>query len=185
MHPVAALLSLTSRYARSSRLPRGACRQRPRFTAGPSVPRLVAILGPTRGQDALGIALAGRFGGEIAVATPRGLPRLDIGTDKVPAATARHPHHMVDVASRSRITPRAIALKRRRRPRHHLAGRLPIWWAHRLYYRRWSAAVSRAQPRCPAARASRGSSDTRGVERLHRWLRRVDPSSADRVQSRI
>ena len=65
------------------------------------MPRLVAILGPTAtGKSALGIALAGRVGGEIVSCDSTAVYRgFDIGTDKVPVNEQRGiPHHMVDVA---------------------------------------------------------------------------------------
>src|SRR5687767_4124051 len=107
MHPAwRRCSSLTyARYARSSRLATRAPR-RPNWhtysRTGPSVPRLVAILGPTAtGKSALGIALAERFDGEIVSCDSTAVYRgFDIGTDKVPIGEQRGiPHHLVDVAS--------------------------------------------------------------------------------------
>src|SRR2546425_12644588 len=63
--------------------------------------RLIAILGPTAtGKSAVGLAVAGRFGGEIincdSTAVYRG---FDIGTDKIALADRRSiPHHLIDIA---------------------------------------------------------------------------------------
>ncbi len=155
------------------------------------MPRLVAILGPTAtGKSALGIALAGRFGGEIVSCDSTAVYRgFDIGTDKVPAGEQRGiPHHMVDVASpieeysAARYAREAAAAIRDITAR----GRLPILVGGTgFYYRALIRGLFPGPSRDTALRARlEAVAARRGVERLHRWLRRVDPSSADRVQSR-
>jgi tRNA dimethylallyltransferase len=155
------------------------------------VPRLVAILGPTAtGKSALGIALAGRFGGEIVSCDSTAVYRgFDIGTDKVPAGEqCGIPHHMVDVASpieeysAARYAREAAAAIRDITAR----GRLPILVGGTgFYYRALIRGLFPGPSRDAALRARlEAVASRRGVERLHRWLRRVDPSSADRVQPR-
>ena len=155
------------------------------------MPRLVAILGPTAtGKSALGIALAGRFGGEIVSCDSTAVYRgFDIGTDKVPAGEQRGiPHHMIDVASpieeysAARYAREAAAAIRDITAR----GRLPILVGGTgFYYRALIRGLFPGPSRDAALRARLEAVATRrGVERLHRWLRRVDPSSADRVQPR-
>jgi tRNA dimethylallyltransferase len=155
------------------------------------VPRLVAILGPTAtGKSALGIALAKRFDGEIVSCDSTAVYRgFDIGTDKVPVAEQGGiPHHMVDVASpleeysAARYAREAAAVIRDITAR----GRLPILVGGTgFYYRALTRGLFPGPSRDVSLRARlERVAARRGVERLHRWLRRVDPSSAERVQAR-
>jgi tRNA dimethylallyltransferase len=155
------------------------------------VPRLVAILGPTAtGKSALGIALARRFDGEIVSCDSTAVYRgFDIGTDKVPAGEQRGvPHHLVDVASpieeysAARYAREAAAAIRDITAR----GRLPILVGGTgFYYRALTRGLFPGPSRDPSLRGRlEAVAARRGVERLHRWLRRVDPASAARVQPR-
>ena len=155
------------------------------------MPRLVAILGPTAtGKSALGIALAGRVGGEIVSCDSTAVYRgFDIGTDKVPVNEQRGiPHHMVDVAgpleeySAARYAREAAEVIRGITAR----GRIPILVGGTgFYYRALTRGLFPGPSRDPVLRARlEAVAARRGVERLHRWLRRVDPASADRVQVR-
>jgi tRNA dimethylallyltransferase len=154
-------------------------------------PRLVAILGPTAtGKSALGIALALRFGGEVISCDSTAVYRgFDIGTDKVPAAARQGvPHHMIDVAeptgeySAARYGREAAAVVRDVAAR----GRLPILVGGTgLYYRALTRGFFPGPGRDTALRARlERIADRKGVERLHVLLSRVDPGSAERVQSR-
>jgi tRNA dimethylallyltransferase len=155
------------------------------------MPRLVAILGATAtGKSALGIALAERFGGEIISCDSTAVYRgFDIGTDKVPAAEQHGiPHHLVDVAdpieeySAARYAREAAAVIRDVTGR----GRLPILVGGTgLYYRALTRGFFPGPGRDPALRGRLERVAARkGVERLHRWLARVDPASAVRIQRR-
>ena len=155
------------------------------------MPRLVAILGPTAtGKSALGIALAERFDGEIVSCDSTAVYRgFDIGTDKVPVSEQRGiPHHMVDVAdpleeySAARYAREAAATIRGITAR----GRLPILVGGTgFYYRALTRGLFPGPSRNPELRARLETiAARRGVERLHRWLGRVDPPSATRVQPR-
>ena len=153
--------------------------------------RLLAIVGPTAtGKSALGIAIAGRFDGEIVSCDSTAVYRgFDIGTDKVPV-NEQHgiPHHMVDVASpleeysAARYAREAAAVIRGITAR----GRMPILVGGTgFYYRALTRGLFPGPSRDPVLRARlEAVAARRGVERLHRWLRRVDPASADRVQER-
>jgi tRNA dimethylallyltransferase len=154
-------------------------------------PRVVAILGPTAtGKSALGIALARRFDGEVVSCDSTAVyRRFDIGTDKVPAAARQGvPHHLIDVAdpteeySAARYARAAAAAIREITTR----GRLPILVGGTgLYYRALTRGFFPGPSRDEALRARlERIADRRGVERLHTLLRRIDPESALRIQSR-
>ena len=149
------------------------------------------MLGPTAsGKSALGLALAERYGGEIincdSTAVYRG---FDIGTDKLPAADRRGiPHHLIDIAEPTAVytaaqyaSDAAAAIRA-----IHARGRLPILVGGTGFYYR---ALTRGLFPGPGADAElrrrlNAVADRRGVERLHRWLRRVDAESASRIMPR-
>lgn len=155
------------------------------------MPRLIAILGPTAvGKSALGINLAERFGGEVVSCDSTAVYRgFDIGTDKVPRSERRGiPHHMIDVAdpteeySAARYAREAADAIRGVSAR----GRLPILVGGTgLYYRALTRGFFPGPSRDAALRARlERVADRRGVERLHAWLARVDPSAAERILPR-
>jgi len=153
--------------------------------------RIIAVVGPTAsGKSALALALARAFDGEIVSCDSTAVYRgLDIGTDKPsPEARAEVRHHLVDVAeptdvySAARYAQDAAGAIRDITRR----GRLPIVAGGTGFYYR---ALVRGLFPGPArddrlrARLDRVAS-RRGVESLHRWLARVDRSSALRIQPR-
>ena len=154
-------------------------------------PRLVAILGPTAaGKSALAIALARRLGGEVVACDSTAVYRgIDIGTDKVPPDEQQGiPHHLVDVAdpteaySAARYATDAAAVIRAITAR----GRVPILAGGTgLYFRALTRGLFPGPARQPALRAilERLAAE-RGVGELYRWVRRLDPGSAERVQPR-
>lgn len=153
--------------------------------------RLVAIVGPTAtGKSALGIALARRFGGEVLACDSTAVYRgIDIGTDKVPAALQGGvAHHLVDLVdptetySAARYGAEAAAVARDAVAR----GRLPILVGGTgFYYRALTRGIFPGPTRDDAIRARLDRvAARRGPEALHRWLQRVDPASARRIQPR-
>jgi tRNA dimethylallyltransferase len=154
-------------------------------------PRLLAIVGPTAaGKSALGIALARHAGGEIVACDSTAVFRgIDIGTDKVaPAEQQGIPHHLVDVVeptdvySAARYTQDAAAVIRGITGR----GRVPILVGGTgLYYRSLVRGLFPGPARHPALRAVlERRAATHGAGELYRWVRRLDPASAVRVQAR-
>jgi tRNA dimethylallyltransferase len=154
-------------------------------------PRLVAIVGPTAtGKSALGIALASTLDGEVVSCDSTAVYRgFDIGTDKVPfEERGGIPHHLIDVAdpleeySAARYAREASAAIRAISSR----GRLPILVGGTgLYYRALVRGFFPGPSRDTALRDRlERVADRKGPERLHRWLRRVDPPSAERIASR-
>lgn len=152
---------------------------------------LLAILGPTAtGKSALGLALAGRLGGEIincdSTAVYRG---FDIGTDKVPIADRRGvPHHLIDIVdpvdgySAAQFARDAARLVRE----IHARGRVPILVGGTgLYYRALTRGLFPGPGKNAELRARLDRiAERRGVERLHRLVARVDAVSAARIQPR-
>ena len=151
-------------------------------------PRLLAIVGPTAtGKSALAIAMAERFGGEVVSCDSTAVYRgFDIGTDKVPPAEQRGiPHHLVDVVdpteeySAARYAREAAAVIRGITAR----GRLPILAGGTgFYYRALTRGLFEGPSRDEALRRRlERVAAVKGPERLHRWLARIDPSSAERI----
>ncbi len=163
----------------------------PAGAGGQPRPRLVAILGPTAaGKSALGVALARHIGGEVVACDSTAVFRgIDIGTDKVPVAEQQGiPHHLVDVAdptevySAARYAHDASAVIRAITAR----GRVPIVVGGTgLYYRALVRGLFPGPARHEALRAAlERLAAERGVGELYRWVRRLDPASADRIQPR-
>jgi tRNA dimethylallyltransferase len=155
------------------------------------IPRLVAIVGPTAtGKSALGISLAEQLDGEIISCDSTAVYRgFDIGTDKVPTRERRGiPHHMIDVVdpteeySAARYAREASGVIRDITSR----GRLPIVVGGTgFYYRALTRGLFEGPSRDEALRRRlERVAARRGPECLHRWLRTIDPASADRIQPR-
>lgn len=154
-------------------------------------PRLVCVVGPTAtGKTALGVALATALEGEIVSCDSTAVYRgIDIGTDKPTLEERRGiPHHLIDVVdaretySAARFAQDAAAAVRDIRAR----GRVPILVGGTgFYYRALVRGLFPGPARDDATRARlERVAHRRGVESLHRWLERVDPASAVRIQPR-
>lgn len=153
--------------------------------------KLVAVVGPTAtGKTALGVALAEAIGGEIVSCDSTAVYRgIDIGTDKPSMEEQRGiPHHLIDVAeptetySAARFATDAAAAIRAIRAR----GRWPILVGGTgLYYRALVRGLFPGPARHDALRGRLTRvAERRGADALHRWLARVDPESALRIQPR-
>ena len=151
----------------------------------------MAIVGPTAtGKSALGVALAHRLQGEVVSCDSTAVYRgFDIGTDKLPIAQQEGiPHHMVDIVdpddeySAARYAREAAAVIRDITAR----GKLPILVGGTgLYYRALTRGFFPGPARDTALRTRlERVAQRKGVECLYRWLARVDPPSALRIQPR-
>ena len=154
-------------------------------------PFVLAILGATAtGKSALGLALAGQYGGEIincdSTAVFRG---FDIGTDKVSLSDQRGiPHHLIDIADpTTEYTAAHYARDAATAIRAiHARGHLPIIVGGTgLYFRSLTRGLFPGPGRDAALRQRLADiAARRSVEFLHRILKRVDPESAARIQPR-
>ena len=154
------------------------------------LPLLVVILGPTgSGKTSLSVTLARQFDGEVvscdSVAVYRG---LEIGSAK-PSAEQRQqvPHHLLDV-----VTPDAFytAGDYSRDARAAIAGiagrgRLPIVTGGTGLYLRalLQGLFPGPQRSAPLRDRLLRKAETRGPDRLHRILKRLDPASAARIHA--
>jgi tRNA dimethylallyltransferase len=154
-------------------------------------PLVVAVLGPTAtGKSALAVELAVRHGGEIVNCDSTAVYRgFDIGTDKVDAAGRRGvPHHLIDVVdptedyTAARYAADASSVIRGVQERE----RLPVLVGGTgFYYRALTRGLFPGPGRDDETRRRlEAMAARRGVEFLHRLLRRVDPASATRIQPR-
>ncbi len=152
---------------------------------------LVAIVGPTgAGKSALGIAVAGSFGGEVVCCdSTQVYRRFDIGTAKVPPAEQQEiPHHLLDLLDADEVFTagdyrrRAIDVLKDLRRRE----KLPVFTVGTgLYLRALLEGLSDAPTRSDELRERlRGVADARGHAHLHRILARLDPAAAARIASR-
>jgi tRNA dimethylallyltransferase len=152
---------------------------------------LVAVLGPTAtGKTALALAVAERYDGEIincdSTAVYRG---FDIGTDKPSVEERRRvPHHLIDIAepteeyTAAQYARDAAAVIRD----IHGRGHLPLLVGGTgFYYRALTRGLFPGPGKDAALRARLEQiAARRDVTFLHRMLKRVDPASAVRIQSR-
>lgn len=156
----------------------------------PREPQLIVVLGPTAsGKTALALAIARRFHGEIVNCDSVAMYRdFEIGTAKPTAAErAEVPHHLLDfVDPKTNVTAGDYA----RQARQALAeingrGRLPIISGGTgLYLRALLEGIFSGPQRSEELRDDlRRRAEKSGPERLHRILRRLDPSAANRIHA--
>ena len=156
----------------------------------PREPLLVAVLGPTAsGKTALALTIARRFDGEIVNCDSVAMYRdFEIGTAKPSAAErAEVPHHLLDfVDPAANVTAGEYA----RQARHVLAeismrNRLPIVSGGTgLYLRALLEGIFVGPQRSEELRNNlRRRAEEGGPERLHRILRRLDSSAAERIHA--
>jgi tRNA dimethylallyltransferase len=154
-------------------------------------PRLVAILGATAaGKSALGIALARHLGGEIVGCDSTAVFRgIDIGTDKVPLDEQQGiPHHLIDVAEPTEVYSAARYAQDAARVIRAITarGHVPILVGGTgLYFRALARGLFPGPARHEALRTALDRlAAERGTGELYRWVRRLDPGSAARIQPR-
>ena len=153
-------------------------------------PLAVLLLGPTgSGKTALSLELGERFAGEIvscdSVAVYRG---MDLGTAKpTPEERARLPHHLIDVANPDQPFTAGEYSRQARAALREIAGRgrLPIVTGGTgLYLRALTEGLFAGPERQEELRQRlHRSAQKRGSAWLHRLLRRLDPSSAERIHA--
>jgi tRNA dimethylallyltransferase len=156
----------------------------------PREPLLVAVLGPTAsGKTALALTIARRFDGEIVNCDSVAMYRdFEIGTAKPSAAErAEVPHHLLDFVD---PTANVTAGEYARQARHVLAeiskrNRLPIVSGGTgLYLRALLEGIFVGPQRSEELRNNlRRRAEEGGPERLHRILRRLDSSAAERIHA--
>ena len=155
---------------------------------GISEPPLIAVVGPTAsGKSALGVRLAGQFGGEVLACDSTQLYRgFDIGTAKPGLAERRGiPHHLIDA-----LTPieeataggyRQMAMMVLNDLR--LRAKLPILTVGTgLYLRALLEGLAEAPQRSEELRERlRARAEERAPHYLHRLLKRLDPEAAGKI----
>jgi tRNA dimethylallyltransferase len=153
-------------------------------------PLAVLLLGPTgSGKTALSLALGERFGAEVvscdSVAVYRG---MDLGTAKPSQEErARLPHHLIDVADPDQPFTAGMYSRMARAALREIVGRgrLPIVTGGTgLYLRALTEGLFAGPERHEELRARlRRSAERRGGGWLHRLLRRIDRTSAERIHA--
>ena len=150
----------------------------------PVADRVVAVVGPTAtGKSDLAVALAGRLGGEVVNADSMQLyAGMDIGTAKLPAASAGESRTTCSTSGRSPSRPRSPSTRRWPGPRSPTsagAGRVPVLVGGSGLYLR--GALDRLEfpgespplgPGCTPNWTSTGAGS------LHAGWRAVDPAAA-------
>ncbi|MFZ0275700.1 MAG: tRNA (adenosine(37)-N6)-dimethylallyltransferase MiaA [Candidatus Sulfotelmatobacter sp.] len=153
-------------------------------------PLLAVVLGPTAsGKTALSLALAERFHGEIVNCDSVAMYReFDLGTAK-PTATerTRAPHHLLDfIAPTSHITAGEYARQARQvLDEIKVRGHLPILVGGTgLYLRALLEGLFPGPQRSEELRERlRQLADRRGSNYLHRILRRLDRTAAEKIHA--
>ncbi len=153
-------------------------------------PLVVVVLGPTAsGKTALALAIARLFDGEIVNCDSVAMYReFEIGTAKPSAAErAEIPHHLLDCADPlDDVTAGEYARQAREALRDvSRRGKLPIISGGTgLYLRALLEGLFPGPQRSEELRNKlRSRVEKRGAEHLHRVLRRLDPSAADRIHA--
>jgi tRNA dimethylallyltransferase len=159
---------------------------------GSPLPPLIALLGPTAvGKTKLSLELAKAIGAEIVSADSRLVYRgMDIGTAK-PSAAEREaiPHHLIDIADPDQTITLAEYQQRAYAAIEGIIqrGRIPLLVGGSGQYVQavlegWRS--PRAEPD-PALRAElEDFAQIHGHGALHQRLREVDPTAAERIDSR-
>jgi tRNA dimethylallyltransferase len=154
-------------------------------------PLVVVVLGPTAsGKTALALAIARRFGGEIVNCDSVAMYReFDIGTAKPSAAErAEIPHHLLDCVDPLAVVSAGEYARQARRILREIVLRerhLPIVSGGTgLYLRALLEGLFPGPQRSEELRIKlRDRVQKNGTEHLHRILRRLDSSAANRIHA--
>lgn len=156
----------------------------------PPDPLLVVVLGPTgSGKTALSLELATRFDGEIVNCDSVAIYReFRIGTAKpTHAELARVPHHLLDVIEPAGYTTAGEYARKARHVIQEIRGRsrLPIVVGGTgLYLRALLEGLFPGPQRSEKLRKRlRGRARNKGPQHLHRMLRRLDQSAAEKIHA--
>jgi tRNA dimethylallyltransferase len=160
------------------------------LTLPPREPLLVVVLGPTAsGKTALALAIARCFHGEIVNCDSIAMYRdFEIGTAK-PTATERAeiPHHLLDFVEPSASVTAGGYARQAREAVREISARalLPIVSGGTgLYLRALLEGLFAGPQRSEDLRNNlRRRAEESGPERIHRILRRLDPSAAGRIHA--
>jgi len=151
-------------------------------------PKIIVIVGPTAsGKSDLAVELAKQFNGEVISADSRQVHRgMDIGTGKITQGEMRGiPHHLLGIAS-PKIFYSAATYRRdaERALRKILArGKLPIVCGGAGFY--ISALIDKiGLPNVPPNPHLRRGLAKKTNEELFRELRRLDPQTATRIDTK-
>jgi tRNA dimethylallyltransferase len=156
-----------------------------------ALPLVVILLGPTgSGKTALSLELAERFRGEVvscdSVAVYRG---MELGTAKpTKEERARVPHHLIDVADPNEPFTAGEYSRRARMALREIAagGRLPVVTGGTgLYLRALTEGLFAGPGRQESLRARLWSKAQKhgSAAWLHRLLRRLDATTAERIHA--
>ena len=152
-------------------------------------PLLIALVGPTAaGKSALGLRLALAHGGEIVSCDSLQVyRRFDVGSAKPTLEERRRvPHHLVDVVDADEPFSAADYARRARSALASIRARgAPpiVVGGTGLYLRALLRGLFAGPSRDEALRARLEAIAARhGEARLHRWLARVDPAAAARIE---
>ena len=155
-----------------------------------SMPLLVVLLGPTAsGKTALSLHVAERLQGEIVSCDSVAVYReFEIGTAKPSREERRRvPHHLIDIAGPDESITAGDYSRLARQAVGEIAGRghLPIVvGGSGLYLRALLEGLFSGPPRSEALRARlRERAAERGVDYLHKLLRRIDPAAAQTIHA--
>ena len=150
--------------------------------------KLLVILGPTAvGKTALSLQIAEQFNGEIISADSRLFYRgMDIGTAKPSAAEqAQAPHHLIDICN----PDETLTLGEYQRLAYRTIdsvlenGRLPILVGGTGQYVK-AVVEGWGIPEVPPHPDLREALESMGGPELARWLQRLDPTAAERIDAR-
>lgn len=151
-------------------------------------PLLVAIVGPTgSGKTALSLALAVRFGGEIVNCDSVAIYReFEIGTAKPSQEERRRaPHHLIDILGPNQQMTAGEYARRGREVLEEIKqrGKLPIVVGGTGFYlRALLEGLFEGPERSDELRSRlREIESKKGVQYLHRILKRVDKAAAERI----